>query len=435
MKLIGKHIEKDHSGYVNLRPEEDEDMWHLYNLIQEGDQVRAPAIRRVQNVSATGSTDSHRVRVTLTLQVSRIDFSPSSSSQSASAPTSAPASTSTDPTSSSTTSANVTASLQISGRVTSENPHVKMGAYHTLDIEVNRDVRIIKDEWDSIALARVEESCVPGRGAEVAAVVCGEGTAAFVLLSQHMTIVRQRIDVTIPRKASPTLHEKGLLKFYSTLYASFLRHIPYSSPSIRAIVIASPGWVRDAVFDYIMKEASRTGNKALMRARDKFVRVHINSPHVHSLVEVLKSPEIATQLKETKFAREGIMLDKFFKMLGSDEMRAWYGPEHVRLATERGAVGTLLISDQLFRASDPIERKKYVALVESVQEKAGEVLIFSSMHESGQQLNQLTGIAAILTFPLDVEIVEAEEKESKEEEERKKRAAEEGDDEEASGGG
>ena len=55
MKLIGKHIEKDRSvgpfltlffnmmlvvsyyrqGYVNVRPEEDEDMWHLYNLIQE----------------------------------------------------------------------------------------------------------------------------------------------------------------------------------------------------------------------------------------------------------------------------------------------------------------------------------------------------------------------------------------------------------------
>jgi protein pelota len=32
-------------------------------------------------------------------------------------------------------------------------------------------------------------------------------------------------------------------------------------------------------------------------------------------------------------------------------------------------------------------------------------------------LNQLTGIAAILTFPLDVEVVEAEEKAAKEAEE------------------
>jgi len=32
-------------GHVTLRPEDDEDMWHLYNLIQEGDSVRAAAIR------------------------------------------------------------------------------------------------------------------------------------------------------------------------------------------------------------------------------------------------------------------------------------------------------------------------------------------------------------------------------------------------------
>lgn len=40
------------------------------------------------------------------------------------------------------------------------------------------------------------------------------------------------------------------------------------------------------------------------------------------------------------------------------------------------------------------------------------------------ELNQITGIAAILTFPLDVEVVEAEEREAKEEEERKKQEAE-----------
>lgn len=35
MLLVKKHIEKDGSGYVTLRPQEDEDMWHAYNLIQE----------------------------------------------------------------------------------------------------------------------------------------------------------------------------------------------------------------------------------------------------------------------------------------------------------------------------------------------------------------------------------------------------------------
>lgn len=37
------------------------------------------------------------------------------------------------------------------------------------------------------------------------------------------------------------------------------------------------------------------------------------------------------------------------------------------------------------------------------------------------ELNQLTGIAAILTFPLDIEVVEAEEREAEEAEAEKKR--------------
>ena len=123
-------------------------------------------------------------------------------------------------------------------------------------------------------------------------------------------------------------------------------------------------------------------------------------------------------------------------MLASDEQRAWYGPDHVALAVDRGAVGTLLISDELFRAGDPEVRRRYVSLVEGVREKRGEVLMFSSMHESGQrmyhnidellvlmsvptELNQITGIAAILTFPLDIEVVEAEEREAKEEERKR----------------
>ncbi|KAI9001084.1 eRF1 domain 1-domain-containing protein [Trametes punicea] len=414
MKLIGKRVEKDGSGHVTVRPEDDEDMWHLYNLIQEGDRVRAAGIRRVQNVSATGSVDSRRIRLHLTLAVTRVNWSPSTAPGAESG--SAAAGTSGGP--------NANAAVEVSGRVAEENPHVKLGAFHTLEIEANKDVRIEKDAggWDSVALGRVEESCIPGRGAEVAAIVCGEGTATFCLLSEHMTVVLQRLEVPIPRKISTTssAHEKGLARFYQSLYQSFLRHVPYSAPSLRAIVIASPGWVRDAVFDYIMSEANRTSNKALLAARNKFIKVHVTSPHVHSLVEALKSPEIAAQLKETKFAREGMMLDRFFKMLASDEMRAWYGPEHVALAADRGAIGTLLISDELFRSSDATQRKRYVGIVEDVKQKGGEVLIFSSMHESGQQLNQLTGIAAILTFPLDVEVVEAEEREAREEEERRK---------------
>lgn len=49
-------------------------MWHAFNLISEGDNVRSTTIRKVQNESATGSSSSNRIRTTLTISVENIDF-------------------------------------------------------------------------------------------------------------------------------------------------------------------------------------------------------------------------------------------------------------------------------------------------------------------------------------------------------------------------
>ena len=50
----------------------------------------------------------------------------------------------------------------------------------TADWTANRDFRLTKTQgWDSVALERVEESTKEGRGAEVGAIVCGEGVLLF----------------------------------------------------------------------------------------------------------------------------------------------------------------------------------------------------------------------------------------------------------------
>lgn len=45
-------------------------------------------------------------------------------------------------------------------------------------------------------------------------------------------------------------------------------------------------------------------------------------------------------------------------------------------------------------------RRKWVDLVEQVKGAGGKVFIFSARHSSGQQLEQLSGAAAILRFPM-----------------------------------
>lgn len=48
MKILKRSIHpKNKDGFVTLQAEEDEDMYHLYNLILKGDIVEATTIRNV----------------------------------------------------------------------------------------------------------------------------------------------------------------------------------------------------------------------------------------------------------------------------------------------------------------------------------------------------------------------------------------------------
>ncbi|KIN01346.1 hypothetical protein OIDMADRAFT_145427 [Oidiodendron maius Zn] len=376
MRLIKQNIERDGSGTITLFPEEPEDMWHAYNLIAPTDLLRASAIRRVTTESSTGSTSSTRVHITLLIQVTSIDFDPQAGQ------------------------------LHVSGRVAEENKWVKVGAYHTLDLELQRNFTLEKSEgWDSVSLDVVREAVKEDKEGTVPAVVMQEGLANICLITEHQTVLKQRIETSIPRKRSGRAgeHDKALTRFYQVTLETLLRHVDITQP--RPLLLASPGFTAAGFQKYIIDEATRTGNKALLSNKSNFVVVHSSSGHLHSLNEVLKSPEVLAKLKDTKYARETRLMDEFMALLRKDDGKAWYGPSEVEKAVEKGAVGrgggVLLISNALFRSQEIGTRKRWVTLVDKVKEGGGDARVLSSDHESGKRLEGLGGIAAILTFPLE----------------------------------
>lgn len=399
-------------------------------------------MRRVTSESSTGSTESHRVRLQLTISVTKLDFemdggagmssesaaplgqittdSASEASSAASTPFSSmvlgEAGNSTPATLSGASQGQPT--LHISGRVAEENPHVRTGSFHTLDIEIQRKLTITKELWDKPNLDLLDESSEAGNSAEVGAVILGEGKAIVCLLTNHMTLVRQRIQVAMPRKragagygAASSGTAKLSERFNDQVYNAVVKLL--SLPSMRVVLLASPGFWRESMYELLLAEATRRGEKLLSGAegRRKLLKVHCATTHVHSLMDVLKSPEVSSQLQDTKFTRENQVLDKFLRTLSSDDLRAWYGERAIVLASQRGAIGTLLLSDAMLRNTHPQRRKQWVDLCEHVKSFGGDVVMFSSLHESGRQLNGLGGVAALLTYPLDLDLVEEEEAE------------------------
>ncbi len=379
MKLIKKYISaKDGSGSILLRPDVAEDLWHAYNLLQPNDLVRCTTLRKVVNTSNTGSTTSSKVRTNLTIRVSKVDFDP------------------------------ISLQVRISGPNVEESKFVRMGAHHTLTLELGRNFSIEKECWDQIFLDRIDEACNPERSAEIAAVVMQPGLAHLCLVMGSITVTKARIEITIPKKRTGSSnHAKAFKRFYEAVYQAVLRHVDFSQ--IKCVLCASPGYTKDEFYKYMLEESVRRDDRPLVENKGKFVLCKASSGHKHALEEVFSDENIMARMTETKIAKEVDALNRFMRMIDTHPDKAYYGFHHVDKANEELAIDILMVTDELFRSSDLVTRKKYVKLVESVRENGGKVYIFSALHVTGVQLNQLSGIAAILRYPLpDLDQLELE---------------------------
>ncbi|KAK8113149.1 hypothetical protein PG984_013675 [Apiospora sp. TS-2023a] len=366
MQLVGskssQRLNDIGEGSVTLLPVEPEDMWHANNLISAEDVIKAHAVRKVTTESKTGSTHSERVHTDLTIRVTSTFFDMAAST------------------------------LHVTGTVIVENSFVNLGQYHTLDLELSRPFTIWKKNgWDSVATETLKESLKQDKEGTVAAVVMQEGVANICLITEYRTILKQRVESTIPKKrAASSDQNSGMRRFFEKTLTTLMRSIDFGTP--RPLLLASPGFVAVDFKKYISEEATRKADKTMMAMAKEATVVHSSSGHLHSLNEILKSPEVLATMKDMKFSKETRYMDELFARLRKDDGRAW--------AQSEGGGGVLMINNSLFRSLDLATRRKYVALVDRVREDGGEARVVSSDHESGQRLDALGGIAAILTYPM-----------------------------------
>ncbi|XP_030967806.1 protein PELOTA 1-like isoform X1 [Quercus lobata] len=378
MKIVRRDLVPHGPGSVKMVPVDADDLWFVYNLISPGDSVMAVTVRKVLRQAATGGRDAERMKLKLEIKVEEVaDYD------------------------------SVGSVLRIRGKNVLENEHVKIGAFHTLELELHRPFVLRKDVWDSLALDALHQASDPSASADLAVVLMQEGLAHVLLVGKSVTITRSRIETSIPRKHGPAIagYESTLNKFFENVLQAFLKHVDFDV--VRCAVIASPGFTKDQFHRHLLLEAERRQLRPIIENKSRIVLVHTTSGYKHSLREVLDAPNVMNMIKDTKAAQEIRALKDFFDMLSNDPSRACYGPKHVEVAHERLAIQTLLLTDELFRNSDVATRKKYANLVDSVKDSGGTVHIFSSLHVSGEQLATITGIAAILRFPLpDLEDIE-----------------------------
>jgi protein pelota len=172
------------------------------------------------------------------------------------------------------------------------------------------------------------------------------------------------------------------------------------------VVIASPGFTKDGFFSYLkaqselpLHQKGGTGG-FLKHCVEKSIVAHSSSGYKHSLQEVLQNRAVQERIKDLAVFEEALSLEKFFEALAMDSDKVCYGQKSVTYALDNHAVDTLLVSDKLFRAKNLATRKLYVSIVERAERDGVTTMVFSSMNPSGERLDSLCGIAALLRYPM-----------------------------------
>lgn len=382
MQITRKHWRYDvgpsAEGTVNVTPEDSDDIWALYNLISPGDVVESATLRKVLHESSSGEVvDSSKVKTILAVRVEKIDVDLNG------------------------------ASLRINGRNVKENQHVKLGSYHTLEVEPDRWLKITKPSWDALAVELLGSALDSVGKVEIGAIVMEEGLAHVCSISPTGIKVLQRIEVAMPKKKfGPTSKtEKLMEKFILSCLESVIKHIRFDA--LKAIVFASTdAGLRDELYAKLIEKAQTEKIQSILDNKSKSMRVGVASGQPAALDSVLKDSRIAAILANTKSAREAKVLDAFHKLHNSDPDRTTFGTKQVVAAVKEYAVKHFLLSDSLFRSTDVQQRKLFAHVVGAVRENGGEVTIFSTGSVPEIELQKLSGIAAILNFPIDFEAMQ-----------------------------
>ncbi len=131
-------------GYVTLVPTDDEDLWHIYNLIQKGDHIRMKTKRKIiDDTNVTGLKKIRTRLLTLTLLIVDINYFAKEDRL----------------------------CISIKGRNSKENDFLKIGQYHTFEIELETKITIFKDEWPTYEINLIRELSKEEHGLEIAAMV------------------------------------------------------------------------------------------------------------------------------------------------------------------------------------------------------------------------------------------------------------------------
>ncbi|MBU2638073.1 MAG: mRNA surveillance protein pelota [Nanoarchaeota archaeon] len=347
MKIIFKDWK---SGELKAQAENKDDLWVLSQIIEPGDLVKGKSTRKVKLGGSEQKVSVVKKTVNLAVEVEKTEYNADT--------------------------------LRVAGIVRQGPDDVPSGSYHTIEVEENTIIKITKPKWLKYQIDRVVESTK--EKAAVLICIIDRGEAGFALLKPYGYEWLSEFEGDVCKK---DFDEKKEPKFYEEAAAMLADYV--KRYNAERVVIASPAFWKDEFMKVLKKKNPEIVKKAVLATCNTTGKEGVN--------EVLKRPEIKTALLEQRSATEIQFVENLMKEIGKDN--AAYGLKDVKDAAEAGAVSVLLVTGKFIEKAKADGKFAAIdSIMRGVDNAKGEVVIVSSSHEGGKELDGLGGIGALLRY-------------------------------------
>ena len=352
MRIINQDTKE---GIIEVVPETLDDLWHLSHIVEVGDNASSKTTRRIQDNTGDKLRSDRGVKKTfyLGLDIENISFRL------------------------------FTGKLRLTGVIT-KGPEdlIPLGSHHTLEVKLNTPITIKKDRWPKWAIKRLNQAIDASKKLAAIIVVMEDDSATIGLMRQFGIEYYGPIKGHVSgKRILDKNRQKNIVQFYEKVIESIEKF-----DSIQNIIIAGPGFVKNDFYDYIKEKHKDLAQKAIIESTGSGGRVGIS--------EVLKKGTVEKLTSENRVALEMMAINKLLSEIGKNSSKIVYGLKETTNAINLGAVSELLVLDTKV-ASENIGE-----LMDMVENMKGEVMVISSEHEGGKQLESLGGMAAILRYEI-----------------------------------
>jgi protein pelota len=331
---------------ITIQLESDDDLWHLYNIVELGDLVTASTMRRDEKArNAVADQRTEKRRMTLGIRAEKIEFSEED------------------------------LRLRILG-VIEEGPQY-IGQHHSLMMEVGERVTIGKKHWKETQIERLKRAVADTNKPRMIFVAMDQDDATIAVLRQFGL---KEIACVRSQRAGKQYQDDSKGQDYHGEIISKLKTL--AEPNM-PLVLLGPGFEKERFADSV---------KPLGLFTSMFV-YHTGQSGMQGVNELMKKGMGADLLRDSRVGVEMEAVEKLMEHIGKDGL-ATYGNQQVKDAADAGAVETLLILDSKLREED------LDTIVRTVEVQKGNVIIVSAQHDGGKQLASLGGLGAILRYRL-----------------------------------